>query len=116
MDIPFNLFAGRERFEYPEDPDSSRQHLSNFKLSVQNRSEIRMEERIVFFPAGYLPAYAVSLIIYKPGGISFQKGHWSIHGELSYPVLSARSIEYDLSWQSDFYFHIDGGGSSGHAG
>jgi len=118
-DLLFNLFAGHERYQDSEDPDSSEQIVSDLKLRIESRHDIRMLDHALLFPAGYMPGYALSLGIYKPGGISFQKGHildWSVHGELDYPVLSASRIVYGISWQSDFYFHIDGGGSSRHSG
>jgi hypothetical protein len=118
-DLFFNLFAGHERYQDSGDPDSSSQYITDLKLRFGNRPDIRLEDSTLFFPAGYLPGYTVNLGIYRPGGISFQKGHildWSVHGELDYPVLSAHSMVYGISWQSDFYFHLDGGQSSRHAG
>jgi len=118
-DLFFNLIAGHERYQDSRDPDSTSQYVSNLKFRIGNSPDIRLEDHALFFPAGYIPVCAITMGIYRPGGISFQKGHildWSVHGELDYPVLSESRVVYGISWQSDFFFHLDGGGSSRHAG
>ncbi|MCK5036672.1 MAG: hypothetical protein KAS73_12335, partial [Candidatus Sabulitectum sp.] len=39
-----------------------------------------------------------------------------LHGNMDYPLLSAREMVYGTIWQSDLYFHLDGETSSRHSG
>ncbi|MCD4776833.1 MAG: hypothetical protein K8S15_12385 [Candidatus Aegiribacteria sp.] len=117
--ILFSILADHDRFNDTDSADSSSLRISGLKLSIENKVDIRMEDNTIFLPAGYIPHYKVNIGFYRPRGGSFQIGHilnWSLHGELNFPLLSARRIVYGTLWHSDFYFHVDGSGSSRHLG
>ncbi len=115
----FSLFTDHECFHNIDMADTSGQYMNNLKLGVENHINVRMEDHSIFLPAGPVPDYKVSLGFYRPKGETFQKGHifdWSLHGNMDYPLLSAREMVYGTIWQSDLYFHLDGETSSRHSG
>ncbi len=116
-DLLFSLFTDHECFHNIDMADTCGQYMNNLKIGVRNRLEPRIEDSPLFFPAGYVPEYFFSGGVYRPSNPSFQKGHifdWSLHGDINFPVMSAKTVVYGVIMHSDLYFHLDGGSSSRH--